>query len=129
MPFIRCHHLMGQHDNVRPHVGRICTQFLVAENVTVLPWTVFSQLSMFGMLWIEVYDSVFQFLPISSNFAQPLKRSWTTFHKPQSRYRLTLSEGDVSRCMWQRVVTPDTNQRATQTLLLRCCYSLFIIYA
>ncbi len=32
-------------------------------------------LSMFGMLWIGVYDSVFQFLPISSKFAQPLK--WT----------------------------------------------------
>ena len=28
-------------------------------------------LSMFGMLWINVYDSVFQLLPISSNFAQP----------------------------------------------------------
>ncbi|XP_014023269.2 zinc finger CCCH domain-containing protein 11A isoform X4 [Salmo salar] len=40
-------------------------------------------LSMFGMLWIDVYDSVFQFLPISSNFAQPLKRSGTTFHNPQ----------------------------------------------
>ncbi len=32
-------------------------------------------LSMFGMLLIGVYDSVFQFLPISSNFTQPLKRS------------------------------------------------------
>ncbi len=32
-------------------------------------------LRMFGMLWIGVYDSVFQLLPISSNFAQPLKRS------------------------------------------------------
>ncbi len=31
-----------------------------------------------------VYDSVFQFLPISSNFAQPLKRSGPTFHRPQS---------------------------------------------
>ena len=41
-------------------------------------------LSMFGMLWIGVYDSVFQFLPISSNFAQPLKRSGPTFHRPQS---------------------------------------------
>ncbi len=38
-------------------------------------------LSMFGMLWIGVYDSVFQFLPISSNFAQPLKRSGPTFHR------------------------------------------------
>ncbi len=41
-------------------------------------------LSMFGMLWIGVYDSVFQFLPISSNFTQPLKRSGQTFHRPQS---------------------------------------------
>ncbi|ROL49256.1 hypothetical protein DPX16_16871 [Anabarilius grahami] len=37
-------------------------------------------LRMFEMLWISVYDSVFQFLPISSNFAQPLKRSGPTFH-------------------------------------------------
>ncbi|CDQ97472.1 unnamed protein product [Oncorhynchus mykiss] len=41
-------------------------------------------LSMCGMLWIDVYDSVFQFPPISSNFAQPLKRSGTTFHRIQS---------------------------------------------
>jgi hypothetical protein len=39
-------------------------------------------LSMFGMLWIDVYDSVFQLPPISS-FAQPLKRSGTTFHRLQ----------------------------------------------
>ncbi len=36
-------------------------------------------LSMFG---ISIYDSVFQFLPISRNFAQPLKRSEPTFHRP-----------------------------------------------
>ena len=30
-------------------------------------------LSMFGMLWIHVYDCVFQFPPISSNFARPLE--------------------------------------------------------
>ena len=35
-------------------------------------------LCMFGMLWIDVYDSVFQFPPISSNFAQSLKRSVAT---------------------------------------------------
>jgi hypothetical protein len=29
---------------------------------------------------INMYDTVFQFPPISSNFAQPLKRSGTTFH-------------------------------------------------
>ncbi len=51
-------------------------------------------LSMFGMIWIGVYDSVFQFLPISSNFAQPLKRSGPTFHRPQSTTWSTLCEGD-----------------------------------
>jgi hypothetical protein len=39
---------------------------------------------MFGILWINVYSGVFQFLRISSNSAQLLKRSGTTFHKPQS---------------------------------------------
>ncbi len=66
-------------------------------------------LSMFGMLWIGVYNSVFQFLPISSNIAQPLKRSGPTFHRPQSTTWSTLCEGDVLHCMWQMVVTPDTD--------------------
>ncbi len=66
-------------------------------------------LSMFGMLWIGVYDSMFQLLPISSNFAQPLKRSGPTFHRPQSTTWSTLCEGDVLHCVRQMVVTPDTD--------------------
>ncbi len=66
-------------------------------------------LSMFGMLWIGVYDCVFQFLPISSNFTQPLKRSGATFHGPQSTTWSTLCEGDVLHCVRQMVVTPDTD--------------------
>ena len=54
-------------------------------------------LSMFEILWINVYDSMFHFLPISSNFAQPQSAAWST-----------LCEGDVSRCMRQ-VVTPETD--------------------
>jgi hypothetical protein len=50
---------------------------------------------------------VFQFLPISSYFEQPLKRSGTTFHRPQSTAWSTICEGDVSRCMKPMVVTPD----------------------
>ncbi len=63
-------------------------------------------LSMFRMLWIGVYDSVFQFLPISSNFTQPLKRSGPTSHRPQSTTWSTLCEGDVLHCVRQMVVTP-----------------------
>ncbi len=35
VPFIHDHHLMLQHDNAWPHVARICTQFLEAENIPV----------------------------------------------------------------------------------------------
>jgi hypothetical protein len=50
---------------------------------------------MFGMLWINVYDSVFQFPSISSNFAQPLKSSRPTFHRLQSTAISTPWEGDL----------------------------------
>ncbi len=42
VPFIHDHHLMLQHDNARPHVARICTQFLEAENIPVLAWPAYS---------------------------------------------------------------------------------------
>ncbi len=68
------------------------SQFLHGQHThrTCHPW------SMFGMLWIGVYDSVFQFLSISSNFTQPLKRSG-----PQSTTWSTLWEGDVLHCVRQ----------------------------
>ena len=42
VPFLRRHHLMFNRDNARPHVARICTQFMEAENVPVLPWPAYS---------------------------------------------------------------------------------------
>ncbi len=42
VPFIHNHHLMLQHDNARPHVERIYTQFLEAENIPVLAWPAYS---------------------------------------------------------------------------------------
>ncbi len=59
---------------------------------------------------VFTYDSVFQFLPISSNFAQPLKRSEPTLHRPQSTTWSTSCEGDVLYCVRQMVVTPDTDR-------------------
>ncbi len=109
VPFIHDHHLMLQHDNARPHVARICTQFLEAENIPVIAPRTCHTLCMFGMLWIGVYDSVFQFLPISCNFTQPFKRSGPTSHRPQSTTWSTLCEGNVLHCVRQMVVTPDTD--------------------
>ena len=74
VPFIHNHHLMLQHDNApTEHVWD-------ALDTTRTRY---------------VYDSMFQFLPISSNFTQPLKRSGPTFHRPQSTTWSTLCEGDV----------------------------------
>ncbi len=52
VPFIHDHHLMLQHDNAWPHVARICTQFLEAENIPVLAWLVYSpDMSPFEHVW------------------------------------------------------------------------------
>ncbi len=74
---MHCHMLQGSiHNSWKLKTS----QFLHGQHTH---WTC-HPLRMFGMLWIGIYDSVFQFLPIFSNFAQPLKRSGPTFHRPQS---------------------------------------------
>ncbi len=49
------------------------SQFLRGQHTH---WTC-HPLSMFGMLWISVYDSVFEVLPISSNFRTAIEEEWT----------------------------------------------------
>ena len=83
MPFIHCHQPMFQHDNAWPHVSRICTQISQFFHCLHTHQTC-HLLSMFWMIWIDVYDRVFQFSLISSYFAQPLMKSGTTFHRTQS---------------------------------------------
>ena len=38
VPFVRQHAVTLQHDNTRPHVARVVTDFLTQQNVNVLPW-------------------------------------------------------------------------------------------
>ena len=40
--FLQQHNLTLQQDNARPHVTRICTAYLQAHNIDVLPWPAFS---------------------------------------------------------------------------------------
>ena len=93
VPLIHDHHLTLQYDNTRPHVAKICTQFPEAENIPVLTWPAYSpDMSPTEHVWDDldttriryVYVSVFQFLPMSSKFAHPLKRSGPTVHRSQS---------------------------------------------
>ena len=105
VPFIRCHHLMFQHDNALPHVTRVCKQFLEVEHFHGLhTHQICHSLSMFGMLWIDMYNSVFQFPPILHNFAQPLKRSRTTFHSPQSTAWSTICKEDAWGKWWSHQI-------------------------
>ncbi len=81
VPFIHDHHLMLQHDNARPHVASICTQFLEAENIPVLAWPAHSP----DMLPIEyVWDALDPVPANISNFTQSLKRRVPTLLRPQS---------------------------------------------
>ncbi len=52
-------------------------------------------LSMFGMVWIGVYDSMFQFLPISNIL--PIEEEWTTFH---NQYPDQLSAKEMCCTAW-----------------------------
>ena len=59
-----CHHVMFQHDNAQPHVARICTQFLKAENVPVLPWPAYpADLSPIEHVW----DALDRCVPVPVN--------------------------------------------------------------
>jgi hypothetical protein len=42
VPFVRQHNVTFKHDNARPHVARLSSQFLAAENVQVLDWPAYS---------------------------------------------------------------------------------------
>jgi hypothetical protein len=111
MPFIHHHHLMFQHDNAWPHVTRIGTQFLEAENGPILPWSVYSpDMSPIEHVWDALNRHVWQRIPVCANIQQlrTAKRILTTFHRPPSTAWSTLCE-DVSQCMKKMVVTPDTD--------------------
>ena len=67
VPFIQRHQLMFQHDNARPHVTRICTQFLEAENVPI-PWP--PDMSPIEHIWDALDRRVRQRVPGPTNIQQ-----------------------------------------------------------
>ena len=115
VPFIHDHHLMLQHDKARPHVARIWTQFLEAENIPVLVWPANSpDMSPIEHVWDAldttrlryVYDTYMTACSSSCQYPATWHRSGPSFHRPRSTTWSTLCEGDVK----QRVVTPDTDR-------------------
>jgi hypothetical protein len=62
---------------------------------------------MFGMLWINMYDSVFQFANIQQ-FHTDVEEEWYSI--PQAIINsLINSVKEMSHCMRQMLVTPDTD--------------------
>ncbi len=108
VPFIHDHHLMLQHDNARPHVARICTQFLEAENIQVLAWPAYSpDMSPIEHFW-DALDArrLWQHVRVPANIQQlhtAIEEEWTNI--PQSTTWSTLCEEDVLHCVRQMVFT------------------------
>uniref|UniRef100_A0A3P9JKL4 Tc1-like transposase DDE domain-containing protein n=1 Tax=Oryzias latipes TaxID=8090 RepID=A0A3P9JKL4_ORYLA len=81
VPYIQQYHLMFQHDNARPHVARICTQFLEAENIPVLAWPAYSpDMSPIEHVWDALDRRIRQRVPVPANIQQlrtAIEEEWT----------------------------------------------------
>ncbi len=108
VPFIHDHHLMLQHDNARPHVARICTQFLEAENIPVLVWPAYSpDMSPIEHVWDALDRRIRQRVPVPANIQQlrtAIEEEWTNI--PQATINNLINS---MQRRWQMVVTPDTD--------------------
>ncbi len=72
VPFIHDRHLMMlQHDNAWPHVAKICTEFLEAENFPVLEWPAYSlDMSPIEHVWDALDRCIRQRVPVPANIQQ-----------------------------------------------------------
>ncbi len=81
VPFIHDHHLMLQHDNPRPHVAKICTQFLEAKNIPVLALPAYSlDMSPIEHVWDALDRCIRQHVPVPANIQQlctAIEEEWT----------------------------------------------------
>ncbi len=101
VPFIHNHHLMLQHDNARPHVERIYTQFLEAENIPVLAWPAYStDMSPIEHVWDALDQRIWQRVTVPANIQQlrtAIEEEWTNI--PQATIN------NLINSMWRRCVT------------------------
>ncbi len=102
------HHLMLQHNNAWPHVARICTQFLEAENIPVLTWPAYSpDMSTIEHVWDALDWRIRQRVLVPANIQQlrtAIEEEWTSIPQAQSTIWSTLCEGDALHCLRQMVV-------------------------
>ncbi len=94
--------------NAWPHVARICTQFLEAENIPVLAWPAYSpDMSPIEHAWDALDRRIRQRVPVAANIQQlrtAIEEEWTNI--PQATINNLINS---MRRRWQMVVTPDTD--------------------
>jgi len=89
-----------QHDNARPHVARICSHFLEAENIPVLAWPAYSpNISPIEQVWDALDRCIWQRVPVPANIQQlrtAIEEEWTNI--PQATINKLINS------MWRRCV-------------------------
>uniref|UniRef100_A0AAZ3S4W1 Tc1-like transposase DDE domain-containing protein n=1 Tax=Oncorhynchus tshawytscha TaxID=74940 RepID=A0AAZ3S4W1_ONCTS len=102
---------MFQHDYALPHVARICTQFLEAENVPVLPWPAYSpDMSTIELIWDALDRCVRQRVPVPTNIQQlhtAIEEEWDNI--PHATINSLINSMRRRYVAWQIVVTSDTD--------------------
>ena len=100
MPAIHPHHIMFQHDNAQPNVTRICTQFLEAENVPILPWPAYSpDMSPIEHVLDALDQLVLKYVPVPANIQKlrtAIEEEWDNI--PQAKIN-SLINSTQRRCV------------------------------
>jgi hypothetical protein len=122
--FIHLHLLMLQHDNAQPHITKICTQFLEAENVPVLACAAYSpDMSPIKQVWNALDQHLQQHAPVPANIQQlrtAIEEELDNIPQATINSLINSMRRSVLRCMRQMVVTSDTDWFYDPHLYLFC---------